>query len=56
MIIHTLWGARHGEATPELMDEYSLEDNREGFDRECEQAPARATSMSMYRFSWRSFP
>ena len=41
MILHTLWGARHGESTPELMvawDEYSVDLNREGFDEHCDRA------------------
>lgn len=41
MIIHTLWGARHGESTPELMtawDEYSVDNNREGFNDDCKRA------------------
>lgn len=41
MILHTLWGARKGESTPELMvawDEYSVDENRLGFDDECTRA------------------
>lgn len=41
MILHTLWGVRKGESTPELMvawDEYSVDSYREGFDQDCERA------------------
>ena len=43
MILHTLWGARHDESTPELMvawDEYSVDTNYEGFREDCERAIA----------------
>jgi hypothetical protein len=43
MIIKTLWGERKGYEgqAPELMiawDEYSLEQNYEGFEQQCQQA------------------
>lgn len=41
MILHTLWGARKGESTPELMvawDEYTVDSYREGFEADCNRA------------------
>lgn len=41
MILHTLWGARAGEAVPELMvawDEYSVDQYPEGFEGDCDRA------------------
>jgi hypothetical protein len=42
MIIHTLWAARKGESTPELLvawDEYTLDNSWSGgFDEECDKA------------------
>lgn len=41
MMILSLWARRRGEDSPELLvawDEYSVEQNREGFDEECREA------------------
>jgi hypothetical protein len=41
MTIHSLWGWRHGESAPELMeawDDGSVDENYEGWNRACEKA------------------
>jgi hypothetical protein len=53
-VIETLWGVRKGESVPELMeawDEYSVDENREGFNEACQNRIASwGDQLDIYRY------
>ncbi len=54
LTIETLWGARRGESTPELMaawDEYTIDNWREGWSEACRKAiESYGSDLDTYRY------